>query len=98
MKLTVFLLAAIPLAAAPRSVLPLDLAWRFLKADAPGAKEPEFSDAAWRSLRVPHDWAIEGPFDEKAPARGADAFLPGGVGWYRKAFLLPAHGASCRLL
>ncbi len=33
MKLTVFLLAAIPPAAAPRSNLPLDLDWRFLKAD-----------------------------------------------------------------
>ena len=97
MKLTVFLLAAIPLAAAPRSVLPLDLAWRFLKADVPGAEKPEFSDAAWRPVRVPHDWAIEGPFDEKAPARGAGAFLPGGVGWYRKAFVLPADAASRRV-
>ena len=97
MRLTVFLLAAIPLAAAPRNVLPLDLAWRFLKADVPGAEKPEFSDAAWRSVRVPHDWAIEGPFDEKAPARGAGAFLPGGVGWYRKAFVLPADAASRRV-
>jgi beta-galactosidase len=97
MKLTVFLLAAIPLAAAPRNVLPLDLVWRFLKADVPGAEKPEFSDAAWRPVRVPHDWAIEGPFDEKAPARGAGAFLPGGVGWYRKAFILPADAASRRV-
>ena len=97
MKLTVLILAAIPLAAAPRTVLPLDLAWRFLKADVPGAEKPEFSDAAWRTVRVPHDWAIEGPFNENAPARGAGAFLPGGVGWYRKAFMLPADAASRRV-
>ncbi len=97
MKLTVLLLAVIPLAAAPRTILPLDLAWRFLKADAPGAEKPEFPDSGWRSVRVPHDWGIEGPFDEKAPARGAGAFLPGGVGWYRKSFLLPADTAARRV-
>jgi hypothetical protein len=34
MKLTVFLLAVIPLAAAPRTTLPFDSGWRFL--NAPG--------------------------------------------------------------
>jgi beta-galactosidase len=97
MKLTMFLLAVIPLAAVSRTTLPFDSGWRFLKADAPGAAQPEFNDSAWRSLRVPHDWAIEGPFDEKAPAGGAGAFLPGGVGWYRKHFVLPADAASRRV-
>ena len=97
MKLTVFLLAVIPLAAAPRTTLPFDSGWRFLKADAPGADTPEFADSAWRSVSVPHDWGIEGPFDEKAPARGAGAFLPAGVGWYRKHFVLPADAAARRI-
>jgi len=39
-----------------------DAAWRFLKADAPGAEQPEFADGNWRKLDVPHDWSIEGPF------------------------------------
>jgi len=97
MKLTVFLLAVIPLAAALRTTLPFDSGWRFLKADAPGAAQPEFNDSAWRTLSVPHDWGIEGPFDEKAPARGAGAFLPAGVGWYRKHFVLPADAAGRRV-
>jgi beta-galactosidase len=101
MKLTVFVLAVIPLAAAPRTTLPFDSGWLFLKADAPGADKAEFADSAWRSINVPHDWGIEGPFDEKAPARGAGAFLPAGVGWYRKHFVLPAgaaaHAASRRV-
>ncbi len=97
MKLTVFLLAVIPLAAAPRTTLPFDSSWRFLKADAPGAAQAEFADDAWRSVSLPHDWGIEGPFDEKAPARGAGAFLPAGVGWYRKHFGLPADAASRRV-
>ncbi|MDX6711854.1 MAG: beta-galactosidase [Blastocatellia bacterium] len=62
--------------------------WRFIKADATGAEKPEFDDASWRKLDVPHDWSIEGPFDEKNQTGGAGAFLPAGVGWYRKHFTL----------
>jgi beta-galactosidase len=71
-----------------------DADWRFLKADAPGAEKPAFDDAHWRTLNVPHDWGIEGPFDAANPAGGAGAFLPGGVGWYRKQFHLPAGDAK----
>src|SRR5205807_1430256 len=67
-----------------------DSDWRFLKGDAPGAEKADFDDGAWRKLNVPHDWSIEGPFDEKNPTGGAGGFLPAGVGWYRKRFMLPA--------
>jgi len=64
--------------------------WRFLKGDVPGAQQRRFNDRGWRSLRLPHDWAIEGPFDPNLnPQTGA---LPiSGVGWYRKTFTLPAN-------
>ena len=40
-------------------------------------------------MNLPHDWAIEGPFDQSLP--GETAKLPyAGVGWYRKTFMLPA--------
>jgi len=77
-----------------RITVSFDFDWRFLKADAPGAEQPDFPDATWRSLSVPHDWSIEGPFDQKSPTRGAGAFLPSGVGWYRKQFTLPARDAG----
>jgi len=66
----------------------LDANWRFFKGIAQGAEDPDFDDSSWRSLRVPHDWAIEGPFDPNLnPHTGA---LPiSGTGWYRKTFLLP---------
>ncbi len=48
-------------------------------------------------MNVPHDWSIEGPFEEKNPAGGAGAFLPAGVGWYRKHFTLPADYARRRV-
>jgi beta-galactosidase len=67
-----------------------DANWRFHKGEAEGAEAPDFDDSSWRLLRLPHDWAIEGPFDEKLnPDTGG---LPvSGTGWYRKAFLLPQN-------
>ena len=63
--------------------------WRFFKGEAPGAEQAAFSDAAWRTLDLPHDWAIEGPFDRKiSPHDGGLPFF--GVAWYRKHFTVPA--------
>jgi beta-galactosidase len=80
-----------------RSTTPFDGDWRFLKADAPGAEAPGFDDVSWRALSVPHDWSIEGPFDSKNPTGGAGAFLPSGVGWYRKHFTLADADARRRV-
>jgi beta-galactosidase len=74
-----------------------DADWRFFKGDAPGGEQPNFNDAAWRKLDVPHDWSIEGPFDKDNPTGGAGGFLPAGVGWYRKQFTLPANYAQRRV-
>ncbi len=64
--------------------------WRFFKGEATGAETAEFNDGAWRSLTLPHDWAIEGPFDKiHDPNTGG---LPiSGTGWYRKHFAFPAN-------
>src|SRR5581483_8223597 len=77
-----------------RQTLPLDAQWRFDLGDPAGAQNVGFDDAGWRTLDLPHDWSIELPFDENAPARGAGAFLPAGVGWYRKQFTLPAADSA----
>lgn len=53
----------------------------------PGANiqyvQPNFDDAAWEKVTLPHDWAITGSFD--APGIGGDqGRLPyNGIGWYR---------------
>jgi beta-galactosidase len=62
--------------------------WRFFLGDAPAAEQAEFDDSHWTPLRLPHDWAIDGPFDSALnPHTGA---LPiSGTGWYRKTFKLP---------
>ncbi len=67
---------------------PFDAGWRFQKGDVAGADRPGLADGGWRGLDLPHDWAIEGPFDPKiSPHQGALPFF--GVAWYRKHFTVP---------
>ena len=64
-------------------------AWQFNLGDVPGAEAPNFNDSAWRTLNLPHDWSIELPFDSRMPGGNSVGYLPGGIGWYRKAFTVP---------
>jgi beta-galactosidase len=66
-----------------------DFDWKFFQGDAPGAQSPAFNDHSWRTLDLPHDWSIEGPFDEHEPTGGPGGYLPTGIGWYRKRFRAP---------
>jgi beta-galactosidase len=66
-----------------------DADWLFLKSEAANAEVRDFDDTTWRKLDVPHDWSIEGPFDPKNPTGPAGGFLPAGIGWYRKHFIIP---------
>ncbi|MGH9582971.1 MAG: glycoside hydrolase family 2 protein [Bryobacteraceae bacterium] len=75
---------------APRTRETFDFGWKFFKGDVPGAQMPGFSDSAWRSVDLPHDWSIEGPYSETAPTGGPGGYLPTGIGWYRKRFTTPA--------
>ena len=57
--------------------------WRFTR-DAACEKSfmlPEYSDDAWETLDVPHDWAIKGPFDEKNDAEITIIDVAGGREW-----------------
>jgi beta-galactosidase len=74
---------------APRQRLSMDFSWKFLNGDPAGADQTGFDDSTWQAVDLPHDWSIFGAFDENAPAAGGGAYLPGGIGWYRKTFQLP---------
>lgn len=53
----------------------------------------DFDDRAWRQLNLPHDWAIEGPFNVNRPdgVGGGMGRLPSpGIGWYRKQLDIPS--------
>jgi beta-galactosidase len=63
----------------------------------------KFDDSKWRTLNLPHDWAVELPFvrDEVQNSHG---FKPLGrrypetsVGWYRREFEVPASDEGRRI-
>ena len=55
-----------------------------------------FDDSGWRKLNLPHDFGIEGPFQQALP--GDAGKLPWfGVVWYRKHFDVPAEDAGKQL-
>ncbi len=99
----------------PREHLSLDANWKFhlgddwpgaLRLDKAGASggpaSEKFSDIAWRTLDLPHDWAIELPFDKNADtSHGFKPVGPGypknSVGWYRRTFELPAADDGKRI-
>ncbi len=72
--------------------------WMFNLGDVPEAKFAGFDDSGWRAVRVPHDWSVELSFTQEN-AGGCTAFLPGGIGWYRKTFTVPesAKGKLVRI-
>ncbi|WEL18591.1 Beta-galactosidase, glycosyl hydrolase family 2 [Halorhabdus sp. SVX81] len=80
-----------------RRIRRLETGWRFHQGEIDGAAAPDFDDAEWRSVDVPHDWSIEGPFDPDNPAGSAGAFLPGGVGWYRRSLPSDVEGETVYL-
>ncbi len=92
--LAVLFVLSVPVAGAASAATPVrlhypfDSTWYFHLGDAAGAEKPSFDDSTWRELDLPHDWSIEGPYDEHAPTGGSGGFLPAGVGWYRKGFHL----------
>src|ERR1039457_3599661 len=100
----------------PREHLSLDANWKFhLGDDWPdaltwvnsgtggGAASERFNDSNWRAVNLPHDWAIELPFDPTADGgHGFKALGPtfprNSVGWYRRVFALPKEDEGKRIL
>lgn len=98
-----------------REHLLLDRGWKFHLGDEwPGALHLEnsgtgsgpaaeaFGDNFWRAVDLPHDWAVELPFDRNADgqhgfkALGAK-YPANSIGWYRRAFDVPSSDAGKRI-
>jgi beta-galactosidase len=100
---------------ASRERLLMDFGWKFhlgndwgigqglSKAGAGyGPASMDYSDASWRQVQLPHDWAIELPFDAKADGSHGfkalgSAFPQNSVSWYRRTFNLAKDDANRRL-
>jgi beta-galactosidase len=101
--------------AAPRERLLMDFGWKFHLGNSwgigqnlakagtgSGPASANFSEASWRTVNLPHDWAVELPFNPGADgSHGFKALGPGfpqnSVGWYRRSFDVPAQDAGKRL-
>jgi len=99
----------------PREHLSLDANWRFHLGDdwpnalnlakageSRGPAAEKFNDTAWRTLDLPHDWAIELPFDKTSDtSHGLKPVGPNypknSIGWYRRTFELPKDDAGKRI-
>jgi beta-galactosidase len=99
----------------PRERLLLDFGWKFHLGNdwgiaqdlgkagtGSGPASASFGDRTWRTVNLPHDWAIEMPFDRAADgSHGFHAvghgFEKNSVGWYRRTFDLPGEDAGKRL-
>jgi beta-galactosidase len=62
-----------------------------------------FDDTDWQQVNLPHDWAVELPFQNDADL-ASKGFHPLGrkypetsVGWYRRVFEIPAEDAGKRI-
>lgn len=53
---------------------------------ATGAASPTYDDKNWRELDLPHDWAVEMPFDSSENL--SQGYKKRGYGWYRRHFKL----------
>jgi beta-galactosidase len=63
--------------------------WKFALGDKPGAENVEYNDQNWRILDLPHDWSIEGEYNENNSMGERGGYLPAGIGWYRKTINVP---------
>ncbi|HWB90923.1 MAG TPA: beta-galactosidase GalA, partial [Puia sp.] len=68
--------------------------------DGPAAAD--FDDRSWRVLDLPHDWAVELPFDSRGShSHGYRAigrnFPQNSIGWYRKTFYIPTTDEGRRI-
>ena len=85
---------------APRTRELFDFNWKFFRGETQNAQAPEFKDEDWRGVNLPHDWSIErlpgspSLFNQKLDQ--GEGCLPGGIGWYRKTFTVPATAKGKR--
>jgi beta-galactosidase len=99
----------------PREHLSLDVNWKFHLGDdwpdalhlensgtGSGPASEKFSDSFWRTINLPHDWAVELPFDWAADgSHGFHAlgvkYPTNSVAWYRRTFELPKEDNGKRV-
>jgi beta-galactosidase len=101
--------------ASPRERLSLDAGWKFYlgnpwgevvslakAGENRGPAKMDLSDADWRTVNLPHDWAVELPFDPRADVNHGfkpvgPGFATNDIAWYRRTFELAAADSDKRI-
>ena len=60
--LSLLAMSALSLRAQIRQHYLLEKNWKFIRTDEPAQQNAGYDDSNWQDVRVPHDWAIYGPF------------------------------------
>lgn len=63
--------------------------WKFFKGDLANCEQSSFNDTQWENVDLPHDWSVSQPLSPSLAS--AAGFLPGGIGWYRKTFIVDSN-------
>lgn len=66
----------------------LNREWRFHKGDVANAQSPNFNDANWEPVTLPHSWNAADIIDDRNVNDGLDIYASywRGISWYRKRF------------
>jgi beta-galactosidase len=72
----------------PRATFNFNPGWNLFVGDPATAATPEFDDATWKPVTLPHAW------NEDAAFKVSIAQHPTGIAWYRKQFQLPPDSAG----
>ncbi len=86
--------------ASPHADYNFDYGWKFIKEQAakfPTAMTPNFDDAAWQSVTLPHSYNDIDSYRGLIAHSGGDRGTYKGTVWYRKHFQLPAGSAGKRV-
>ena len=81
-----------------------DDGWKFYRGDLSNAEAINFNDNNWRNVDLPHDWSIEdlpgtnSPFNPDVVNGVGIGFTTGGIGWYRKTFMLPSSQKNKKII
>ncbi|MBC8053426.1 MAG: glycoside hydrolase family 2 protein [Sphingobacteriaceae bacterium] len=88
-KTIVFLMLALGTVTAfaaksPRVKYNFNPGWKLFTGDAKGAEAPDFDDASWKAVTLPHAWNEDAAFKVSIDKH------PTGIVWYRKKFAIPS--------
>src|SRR5690606_24534589 len=87
----------LPAHAQSRQVIDFNTDWFFRLDSVMDYRDSDVDYQNWRPLDLPHDWSIELPFDSLSPGSSGTGYLSGGIGWYKKSFILPEMESSKRV-